>query len=594
MINHPRQQLRYNSLFTVFGSRTLLQLQNISKVFPHGEPIRDVTWELKSGDRIGLVGSNGTGKTTLFRIISRQIEPTSGQVIQTPGLKIAYLTQEFDIIPSNTLHDELLRAFVEANEAHEELHQIQTKLETATPSEINDLLRKLDRLQRKFEALGGYDIHRSIDILLPSIGFKPEEADSLVGTFSGGWQMRIALGKVMLQQPDIILLDEPTNHIDLETIQWLEGYLKQLTCPMAIVSHDRMFLDRVCNKIVELEFGTATEYDGNYSAYIEAKKLAREAQLASHERQERELEKQWAFVERFRASANRSSQARSRERQLEKLAIIEAPVAEQRTLKFTFPPCKRSGRDVAHIKNLMHAYDDLILYLDANLLIERGDRVALLGPNGCGKSTLLRLISGSEQPLAGEVSLGKHNIIPAYFAQNQAEALDLDKTVLQTITDLVPDWKDAEIRSLLGRFLFSGDTVFKQVRLISGGEKARLALAKMLLQGANFVILDEPTNHLDIPAKEMLEEALQEFEGTAVIVSHDRYFISQVATKIVEIKDAGLTLYPGGYQYYLQKIEDERAAALLAEQSAQREAELAAKRARQKEKERLRKATKSR
>lgn len=585
-----RGRLRYNSVFTrVFGSSAVLQLQNISKVFPHGAPLRDVTWELKAGDRVGLVGANGTGKTTLFRIISGQTEPTSGQVIRSPRVKIACLPQEFDVIAGNTLHDELLRAFAEVNAVHEALHTVQVQLESASPLELNDLLKKLDSLQRKFEALGGYDIQRNIDMMLPKIGFKPEDSDSLVTTFSGGWQMRIALGKIMLQQPDIILLDEPTNHIDLETIEWLENYLKQLPCPMAVVSHDRMFLDRLCNKIIELESGSATEYSGNYSAYVAARDLARQAQLAAHERQERELERQWAYVERFRASANRSTQAKSRERQLDKIDIIEAPDAEKRTLKFTFPPCKRSGREVVHIKNLMHAYGDNILFMDANLQIERGERIALLGPNGSGKSTLLRLIVGNEQPLDGEVRLGEHNIIPAYFAQNQAEALDLDKTVLETITELVPDWKDTEIRGLLGRFLFSGDTVFKQVHRISGGEKARLALAKMLLQGANFIILDEPTNHLDMPAKEMLEEALQEYEGTAVLVSHDRYFISQVATKIVEIKDAGLKVYNGDYQYYLQKVEEERIAVLMAEQKAKHEAELAARRARQKEKERLRK-----
>ena len=566
----------------------MLQLQNISKVFPQGEPLRDVSWELKTGDRIGLVGANGTGKSTVFKIIAGHLEPTSGQVVKPSGLTIAYLTQEFDVIQTNTLHDELLRAFAEVNSIHQSLHDVQHELETSLPARTEQLLKQLDRLQRNFDALNGYDIHIKIDKLLPTIGFKPEDAERLVGTFSGGWQMRIALGKVMLQQPDIILLDEPTNHIDLETIEWLEGYLKTLTCPMAIVSHDRMFLDRLCNKIIEIERGEAQEYLGNYSAYVAAKELAKETQLAAYERQQRELERQQQFVDRFRASATRSTQAKSRERQIDKWDLVEAPEDDLKTLKFTFPPCQRSGREVLTIKNLMHGYANDILYIDANLMIERGDRVAFLGPNGCGKSTLLRLIVGDEQPLGGSVKMGEHNIIPAYFAQNQAEALDLDKTVLETIAEQVPDWKDAEIRGLLGRFLFSGDSVFKQVRLISGGEKARLALAKMLLRSANFLILDEPTNHLDIPAKEMLEEALREYEGAAVIVSHDRYFISQVATKIVEVRDGALKAYDGNYDYYLQKVEEEREAARLAKEEAEREAELAAKRAKVKEKEKLR------
>jgi ATP-binding cassette subfamily F protein 3 len=567
----------------------VLQLQGISKVFPHGEPLTDVSWELKAGDRVGVVGANGTGKTTLFRIIAGEIEPTAGQIVRKPGLKIAVLTQEFDVLPDNTLEDELLRAFVEVDETNRKLHEVQHRLESCSIAETDSLLKDLDRLQRRFDALGGYDIHRRIDKLIPTIGFSPQDGQRLVKTFSLGWQMRIAIGKVMLQEPDIMLLDEPTNHIDVETIEWLETYLKQLTCPMAIISHDRMFLDRVCTKIIEIERGVATEYLGNYSAYIAAKEIERETQLAAFERQQRELERQSEFIERFRASATRSTQAKSREKQLDKIDLIDEPESELRTLQFEFPPCKRSGREVVRIKNVMHAYDDNIIYLDANLLIERGDRIALLGPNGSGKSTLLRLIAGEEEASSGEVQLGEHNIEPAYFAQNQAEALDLEKTVLETIADQVPEWKDAKIRTLLGCFLFGGDTVFKQVKLISGGEKARLALAKMLLRSANFLILDEPTNHLDIPAKEMLEEALQKYEGAAIVVSHDRYFLAQVATKIVEVKDGALKLYNGNYDYYLQKIDQEQQAKLAAAQEAERQAQLAAKRAKQMEKERLKK-----
>lgn len=563
----------------------MLQLQNISKVFPHGEPIKDVSWELKGGDVVGIVGPNGAGKTTLFKIITGDIEPTTGQITKPAGLKISCLSQEFEVIGTNTLHDELLRAFFEANEVHEKLHHVQIELETSNPERTDVLLKHLDRLQRQFDALGGYDLHLKIDKMLPTIGFKPEEANRLVSTFSGGWQMRIALGKVMLQQPHILLLDEPTNHIDLQTIEWLEGYIKTLTIPVALISHDRMFMDRVCNKIIEIERGVASEYLGNYTAYIEQREFNRNAQQAAFERQQREMERQQQFVERFRASATRSTQAKSREKQLEKVELVAAPESELRTLAFKFPPCQRSGREVLIVKDMTHGYNDDVLFLGANLLIERGDRIALLGPNGAGKSTLLRLVMGEELPMEGDVKLGEHNIVPAYFAQNQAEALDLDKTVLATIADLVPEWKDAEIRGLLGRFLFSNDTVFKHVRTLSGGEKARLALAKMLLKSANFLILDEPTNHLDIPAKETLEEALRAHEGAAVIVSHDRYFISQVATKIVEIRDGGLKVYPGDYQYYLHKKEQEREAAEEAREEALRQADLASRREKQREKD---------
>jgi ATP-binding cassette subfamily F protein 3 len=402
--------------------------------------------------------------------------------------------------------------------------------------------------------------------------------------------MRMSLGKILLQEPDLLLLDEPTNHLDLETIEWLETYLKGLTTPMVIVSHDREFLDRLCTQIVETERGVSTTYLGNYSAYLQQKAEQQEAQLSAYERQQKELEKQQAFVDRFRASATRSTQAKSREKQLEKIERIEAPESGLRTLHFRFPPSPRSGREVVIIKDLTHAYGDKILFLGAELLIERGDRVSFLGPNGCGKSTLLHLIVGMEKPTDGIVKLGDHNVIPSYFEQNQAEALDLQKTVMETIHDEVPDWTNEEVRTLLGRFLFSGDMVFKQVAALSGGEKARLALAKMLLQPANLLILDEPTNHLDIPAKEMLEEALQHYDGTVIIVSHDRYFISKVANKIVEIRDGELRLYRGDYHYYLDKLEEEQEKQRLAAIEAQKAAKAAEKRAKQKEKEKARKA----
>ena len=570
----------------------MLQLQNISKVFPQGEPLSDVTWELKSGDRFGLVGPNGAGKTTLLRIIMGIIEPTSGQIVTQPGLRIGYLPQEFDVKPANTLHHELLRAFVELNEVQETLDAIHTELETASGDRLNKLMRQMEHVQHQFELLGGYDVHVKVDKILPELGFDMADADRLVGSFSGGWQMRVAFGKLLLQQPDILLLDEPTNHIDLETVEWLEGYLKALTKPMAIVSHDRMFMDRVCTKILEVERGKATEYLGNYSRYVEQKEINRTIQEAAFERQQEEMERQQRFVDRFRASATRSTQAKSREKQLEKIELIEAPESDLEGLKFHFPPAARSGKDVLRIKKLMHAYGENIIFMDAELHVERGDRIALLGPNGCGKSTLLRLVIGQEKPLDGSIQLGEYNVLPAYFAQNQAEALDLDCTVLETIREEVLDWKDSEVRGLLGRFMFSGDTVFKQVRHLSGGEKARLALAKMLLSAANFLILDEPTNHLDIPAKETLETALREYQGAVMIVSHDRYFISKVANKIVDIRDNTLRVFDGGYDYYLEMLQKEREAAELARQEAEEEARLAEKRAKQKDKE-LRKKEKA-
>lgn len=548
----------------------MLRLEHISKIYPTGVVLKDVNWEVKVGDRIGLVGVNGAGKSTQLKIIAGEVEPTTGEVIRPASLHIAYLTQEFDVDPSRTVREEFWTVFKEASETHEALLQVPREMENVTPEELDHLIHKLDRLQRRFEALDGYSLESQIEKMLPELGFQLEDGDRLVSAFSGGWQMRMSLGKILLQKPDLLLLDEPTNHLDLETIEWLENYLKNLTTPMVIVSHDREFLDRLCTQIVETEHGVSTTYLGNYSSYLQQKEEAKLAQLSAYERQQKELEKQQVFVERFRASATRSTQAKSREKQLDKIERIEAPTGSLRTLHFRFPPAPRSGREVVIIDDLTYTYDDTILFCGADLLIERGDRVAFLGPNGCGKSTLLRLIMGLGQATEGTVKLGDHNVIPGYFEQNQAEALDLTKSVMETIHDEVPDWKNEEVRTLLGRFLFSGDTVFKEVGALSGGEKARLALAKMLLRPANLLILDEPTNHLDIPAKEMLEESLTHYDGTAIIVSHDRYFISQVANKIVEVRDGEFRVYLGDYHYYLDKIAEEKEQAKLAKIAAEK------------------------
>ena len=571
---------------------SILRLEKVSKTYPTGEVLKNVNWEVKAAERVGLVGVNGAGKTTQLKIVMGETEPTTGNIIRPSSLKISCLSQEFDIDPNLTVRQELWRVFTEANAIQKKLEQVQQEMETATPEQLDKLIRKLDRYQQEFEAQDGYQLDTKISCLLPELGFFPEDGDRPVTSFSGGWQMRICLGKVMLQNPDVLLLDEPTNHLDLETIEWLEQYLKNLNTPMVIVSHDREFLDRLCTHIVETERGISSTYLGNYSSYLEQKEFNRQAQMSAYERQQKEIAKQEAFVERFRASATRSTQAKSREKQLEKVEQIDAPETGVRTLKFRFPTAPRSGKEVVKIEDLTHSFDDKILFLGTSLLVERGDRVAFLGPNGSGKSTILRLIMGLETPTEGTVKLGEHNVIPGYFEQNQAEALDLSLTVEETIQKAVPDWKYEEIRALLGQFLFSGDTVKKKVATLSGGEKARLALAKMLLQPVNLLILDEPTNHLDIPAKENIESALQNYDGSALIVSHDRYFISQVATKIVEISEGELVVYDGDYNYYLNKKEEEAEAVRLAAEKAAAEAKRKAKQEKEKEKAKARKAKK--
>ena len=572
----------------------MLRLERVGKIYPTGEVLRDVTWEVKSGDRIGLVGVNGAGKSTQLRIIAGLEEPSSGQVVRQGDPRIVFLQQEFDVDVRRTVREELFQAFGEAAEVRNQQGQVELAMASERaaedPDHLQELIEELGRLQTRFEGLHGYELDARIDKLLPTIGFNEAKAERLVGDYSGGWQMRIALGKILLQEPDLLLLDEPTNHLDMATIEWLEGYLTEINVPLVVISHDRTFLDRVCNQIVETERGISRSYLGNYSQHLEQKALEREASQSAFDRQQKELASQQAYIDRFRASATRSTQAKSREKLLEKVERIDAPVESLGGPQFQFPPAPRSGRQIALIDNLTHYYDDNILFLEANLEVERGDRIAFVGPNGAGKSTLLRLVMGLEQPSEGSARLGEHNVEAGYFEQNQAEALNLEKTVIDTLFEAVPDWTQTQVRSLLGSFCFSNDAVFKQVGQLSGGEKARLALALMLLSPCNLLVLDEPTNHLDIPAKEMLENALRDYEGAALVVSHDRYFVSQVANKIVEIRDGELVVYRGDYAYYREKKAEEAAAAQAALEAAEQEAKRKAKRDKQKAKEAARKS----
>ena len=571
----------------------VLRLERVSKIYPTGEVLRDVTWEVKDGDRIGLVGVNGAGKSTQMKLIAGLEEPSSGQIVRQGEPRIAFLQQEFDVDPERTVREELFQAFGEAAEVLSEQRQVELAMASeqaaSDPEHLDQLIHRLGALQTRFESLHGYELDARIDKLLPTIGFSAEAAEQLVRDYSGGWQMRIALGKILLQDPDLLLLDEPTNHLDVETIQWLEDYLKTQTAALVVISHDRAFLDQVCNQIVSTERGISRAYLGNYTAHLEQKQQEQEATQAAFDRQQKDIAAQQAYIDRFRASATRSTQAKSREKQLEKVERVEAPIESVSGPSFRFPPAPRSGAQVALIDNLTHSYGDKILFLGAELEVERGDRIAFVGPNGAGKSTLLRLVMGLETPDEGSATLGEHNILASYFEQNQAEALDLSKTVIDTLFEAVPDWTQTQVRSLLGSFCFSNESVFKEVGQLSGGEKARLALALMLLSPCNLLVLDEPTNHLDIPAKQMLEDALCAYEGAALLVSHDRYFISRVANRIVELRDGELVLYRGDYNYYLEKKTEERQAAEDALQKAEQEAKRQAKREKQKERESRRK-----
>ena len=563
----------------------MLRLERVTKIYPTGEVLKDATWEIKPGDRIGLVGVNGAGKSTQIKIIAGLEEASSGKIVRQGELRIAYLQQEFEVNLRHTVREELFQAFDDAAVVINKLRLVEEAMEseraTQSPDYLDTLIKQLGTLQNHFEAIHGYELEAKVEKLLPKIGFSQEEAQQLVGEYSGGWQMRIALGKILLQEPDLLLLDEPTNHLDIETIKWLEDYLLDQTAAMVVISHDRKFLDQICTQIVSTERGISRTYLGNYTTYVEQKIYEQQAAQAAFDRQQKELSSQQAYIDRFRASATRSTQAKSREKLIEKIERIDVPESTENKPKFHFLPAPRSGKEVAIINDLTHSYGDKILFLGANLNVERGERIAFIGPNGSGKSTLLRLIMGLEEPDDGKVELGQYNVLAGYFEQNQAEALDLNKLVIDTMFEAVPNWTQTQARSLLGGFCLSNDSVFKEVGKLSGGEKARLALALMLVRPCNLLLLDEPTNHLDIASKEMLEDALREYEGSALIVSHDRYFISKVANRIVEICDGELVIYRGNYAYYQEKKAEEKIAAAKAFTLAQREAKRLANRDRQ-------------
>ncbi|WP_269624075.1 ABC-F family ATP-binding cassette domain-containing protein [Prochlorococcus marinus] len=566
----------------------MLRLEKIRKIYPTGEVLKDVSWEIRNGERIGLVGVNGAGKSTQLKIIAGLEEATDGSLITEGDPTIAYLKQEFDVDLSRTVREELFEAFQEASDLLHNQKLIQKNMETELASKdldyLDSLIKELSVIQSKFESINGYDLESKVEKLLPTIGFNQNEGDRLVGDFSGGWQMRIALGKILLQSPDLLLLDEPTNHLDLETIEWLENYLLNQKVAMVIVSHDRSFLDKICTRIVNTERGQSKSYLGNYTSYLEQRDFELESKRAAYEKQQKDMQVQKAYIERFRASATRSTQAKSREKLLDKVERIEAPENNLKGPNFQFMDAPRAGKDILSIKDLTHSYEDNILFLGAFLELEPGERIAFLGQNGSGKSTLLRLIMGLEKPDEGSITLGKYNIMPSYFEQNQAEALELEKTVIETISQSVTNWTQTEIRSLLGSFGLTNDSVFKDVSQLSGGEKARLALALMIIKPSNLLILDEPTNHLDIPSKQMLEQALTNYNGNALIVSHDRYFISKVANKIVEIRDGQLIKYQGDYKYYKEKKIEEAKEKEKEFQLAERERKRLANREKQRKK----------
>ena len=535
----------------------MIRFDSISKIYSTDVVLKNINWEVKKGEKVGLVGSNGAGKSTQFKILIGEEEQTSGLIIKEGNLKIAHLKQELDCDLNRTVREELESSFKDIQLVQKKLSEIEENMKyldvNRDKKKLELLVSQLSIYQGKYEALGGYKIQAQVEKILPQLGFLPEDADKLVGNFSGGWQMKVAIGKIILQKPDLLLLDEPTNHLDLETIFWLEEYLISLKIAIILISHDRYFLDKLCKKIIFIDRGIAETFNGNYSFFIEQKSLNEEAQSKAYELQQKEIETQRKYIERFKASATRSSQAKSREKQLKKIVKVEAPISRIKSPLFNFPDCPRSGKSVLHIKNLSHSFEDKILFFDVNLSVSSGEKIAVLGPNGCGKSTLLKLIMKRIKPEIGEINLGKHNIFTSYYEQNQSEALDVEKLVIDLIFKKAPDWSQQKVRNYLGSFGFNNDSVFKHVKELSGGEKARLALALMIMTPSNFLLLDEPTNHLDLQSKENLELAINNYKGTVFVISHDRYFISKIANRIIEIKDSKLLSFSGNYEYFLEK-----------------------------------------
>ena len=522
-------------------------LDAVSKGYGGQQLLQDCTWRIGRGERIGLVGPNGAGKTTLCRILAGVEETDAGRVHRDSGVTVGYLPQEVTTGEDRTVLAEALSGFDEVWRLEAELESLASRM--AGPDAGPELTETYGEVQHRFEALGGYRLEAEAKNILGGLGFSPDGAHRPLAEYSGGWRMRAALARLLLLRPDLLLLDEPTNHLDLESLQWLENFLAAYEGSVVIVSHDRYFLNRMVTAIAELAGGSVTLYHGDYDHFLmerEARQALREAQARNQAKRVAEIER---FIERFRYKASKARQVQSRVKMLGRMERIETE-ADARRIHFSFPQPPRTGRLVARMSGIRKAYGDNVVYAGVDFLVERGDRVALVGINGAGKSTLLKMLAGTLPFDAGERVLGSH-VEVQYYAQHQLDALDPTRTVLEEIELAAPEAQISRLRTILGSFLFSGDTVEKKVGVLSGGEKARLALAKMLARPAALLCMDEPTNHLDLASKEVVEEALSGFTGTIVFISHDRYFINRIATQVVEVEHGQLATHLGSYDDYL-------------------------------------------
>ena len=540
----------------------MLNIHNLSVSFSGEYLFEEITFKLISGDRVGLIGKNGAGKSTLLKLLSKEMELDSGSIAFEKDIKTGFLRQDIDFEKGRSVLDEAYQAFEEIKQLESKQDQINKKLEERTDYESEsylELINELGDTSDRYELIGGYNYQAQTEKILQGLGFKREDFNKKTDTFSGGWRMRIELAKLLLQNNDLLLLDEPTNHLDIESIIWLEQFLKTFPGAVVIVSHDKMFLNNVTNRTIEISLGRIYDFNKPYSKYLILRNEIKEQQISAQKNQEKQIQQTERLIEKFRAKASKASMAQSLIKKIDKIERIQVDKDDNSVMKLRFPVSVRPGKVVTEIESLSKNYGSNHILSDINLLIERESKIAFVGQNGQGKSTLAKMIVG-ELKGTGTIKLG-HNVQIGYFAQNQAEYLDGTKTVLDTMIDSANEKNRSKVRDILGSFLFQGEEVDKFVRVLSGGERNRLALAKMLLQPLNVLVMDEPTNHLDIKSKNVLKQALKNFDGTLVVVSHDRDFLQGLTNKVYEFKDQKIKEHLGDIDYYLnqRKVEDFRA-----------------------------------